>query len=237
MTEPDEPMLTGAVMAQRHRWGVELSPTVIVGFDEMMLPRRHARRRLGAPSPAPFRRVVQLADRLSMVIAPGMGAPVAAVTVEFLAALGVERLIVVGTAGDLHGDPALGGEVLVVDAAVSDEGTAAHYMPSPANGRYLCDPAMTQVLATGLQRPVVTTVSTDVPFRHTSERLSAHRSSAAVVEMELSAVIAAATRFGLAAAAAVVVSDHFGEASWFPATADIGAAGRSLVSAVTGVYA
>ena len=79
-------------------------------------------------------------------------------------------------------------------------------------------------------------MSTDVPFRHTPERLAAHRSGAAVVEMELSAVNAAATRFGIMTAAAVVVSDHFGETAWFPSTADIGAAGRSLVSAVTGLY-
>jgi uridine phosphorylase len=213
-----EPALSAVTMAAAARLRPRVAPAVVLVFDETLVPgsrvaRAHGlvrtlRRGPGTYSdPRPFRRVTEIREGVSLVCAPGPGAPVAAITVEFLAAFGVRRIIAVGTAGDLHG--AASATAVPVGLAVSDEGTSKHY-----GADLRADEELTVLLASRLGRSPVATVTTDVPFRHTPDRLARHRSQALVIEMECAAVFAAARTFDIRAAALLVVADRFSEDTW-----------------------
>jgi purine-nucleoside phosphorylase len=64
------------------------------------------------------------------VQATGMGCPSAAIVVEELAQLGVERLVRVGTCGGLQPDLQLG-DLIVALTAVPADSTASHLVPEP----------------------------------------------------------------------------------------------------------
>ena len=66
--------------------------------------------------------------RVAVVGGFGFGAPVAAIVMENLVALGVERFVSMGTAGGLQPGQAFG-DVVVCTAAVRDEGVSHHYVP------------------------------------------------------------------------------------------------------------
>lgn len=131
----------------------------------------------------------------------GMGGPSAAIVVEELADLGAERVVRVGTCAALS--DALGlGELVVVEAAVSADGTsralagAAHVAPDPP----LC------AALEGDHRGVV--VTTDLFYDPDLARQQAWVAAGALaVEMECAAVFAVAARRGLAAAGLLLVSD------------------------------
>ncbi len=62
------------------------------------------------------------------VTSTGIGGPSTAIAVEELAKIGADTFIRVGTSGMIQ-DSVLPGHLVVVSAAVRDEGTALHYMP------------------------------------------------------------------------------------------------------------
>ena len=62
------------------------------------------------------------------VTSTGIGGPSTAIAVEELAKIGADTFIRVGTSGTLQ-DWVSPGDLVVVSAAVRDEGTALHYMP------------------------------------------------------------------------------------------------------------
>lgn len=105
----------------------------------------------------------------------GFGAPVAASLVEYLAELGVEAVAVLGGAGGLQPDLG-GGEVLVIESAIRDEGVSHHYL-EPAR-----TVAATPALVEGFERELAaapvryrvgTTWTTDAIFRETVPKSSA----------------------------------------------------------------
>ena len=67
-------------------------------------------------------------ERLAVVY-PGVGAPLAADTLEMLIAFGCRKFIACGGAGALRDDIGLG-KVVVPVSAVRDEGTSYHYLPA-----------------------------------------------------------------------------------------------------------
>jgi len=69
-----------------------------------------------------------LDGELVTVTSTGIGCPSAAIAVEELARVGVETVIRVGTAGGMQ-QHVLPGELVVVEAAVRDEGTSPQYVP------------------------------------------------------------------------------------------------------------
>ena len=102
----------------------------------------------------------------------GIGAPTAVIVLEVLIALGVKKVINMGTAGCLQ--PGAGfGDMVVCNGAVRDEGVSHHYLPStkfayPA-------PALTAALAQGLTERGLTfgtgtTWTIDALFRETVAR-------------------------------------------------------------------
>ncbi len=189
-----------------------LRPELLLGDGVLSVPSdvvlvfdgSHVRGR-GRRKPAPFRKVVERQG--SAVVQPvGPGGPTCAVTVEFLAHLGARRIVIVGIAGSF--DPSLRtGDVVVVDRAVSDEGTSTRY-----GGHLEPSEALSNLLAP--LGPPATTLSTDAPLRLTSGDLDRQKSRAAVTDMEAAALFAACHELGLDAAAVLVVSDHFSSAGW-----------------------
>lgn len=209
MTAGAEPMLNGKRLADASGFDLALPQSVVLVFDEGLVPRSRLRS-LKSTDPRPFRSVAAIDAGVAVVAAMGPGAPVAAVTVELLAALGVRQIVSVGTAGRLSAsgqDPSLH----LAERAVSDEGTSVHYGATLVPDHGLLDLLHS---LTGASKSV--TLTTDVPFRHTADRLAQHRNQAELVEMEVAAIYAAAHHHRVAAASLLVISDEFGTSDWEP---------------------
>ncbi len=157
--------------------------------------------------------VVDRPDRkpVAVVNGFGIGAPTAAIVLEALIALGVERVINMGTAGCLQ--PGAGfGDTVVCHGAVRDEGVSHHYLPS---ARYAQPaPTLTAALEQGLSERGVwfrvgTTWTIDALFRETVAEARFYQSEGVLtVDMEASALFAVAAFRGAQVASAFVISDH-----------------------------
>lgn len=142
------------------------------------------------------------ADGESLTIqSTGMGGPSAAIVVEELADLGVQRVVRVGTCGALS--DALGfGELVVVEEAICADGTSRALA---GTDRVIPDPGLCAALD-GDHRGAVAT--SDLFYDPDLARLQAWAAAGALaVEMECAAVFAVAARRGLAAAGLLLVSD------------------------------
>jgi uridine phosphorylase len=147
--------------------------------------------------------------------ATGMGGPSAAIVLQELAELGVERAVRVGTCGALdpgleHGALVVAGDALAEDGASQALGSTEIAEP---------DPVLTAGLAVGL-RPSVSPsriVTTDLFYDSDSAetgppriRSDAWRERGAVaVEMEAATIFTLGGRLGVATACMLVVSDIF----------------------------
>lgn len=163
-------------------------------------------------------------DGLALSIqSTGMGGPSAAIVASELIELGARRLLRVGTCGAL--DPALElGQVLVVTAAIADDGTSAALRghapltPLPPPGsltRALLEVAGTEPAARRAAPPVVdgAVVSTDL-FYGAEPRMAAWAAAGArAVEMEAAALFAVAAGHGAGAGCALLVSNRLGGAA------------------------
>lgn len=151
----------------------------------------------------------------------GIGAPVAAVMLEDLIALGCRTVISIGTTGGM--DPALDvGDLVLCSGAIRDEGTSHHYLP--AGEPAVPDAALTARVADVLHERGVAfrhgdTWTTDAPYRETADEVLRHLDAGVpVVEMEAAALFAVASVRGAAVAALLVVSDVLStlDGSWVP---------------------
>jgi uridine phosphorylase len=148
------------------------------------------------------------------VCSTGIGSPSAAIAVEELAAVGVERFIRVGTTGALQSDIEIG-DMVVATGATKDEGTTKRYESEtvPAVADYdvlstLVDAAETR------QAPVhVGPIATDDAFYAETEEYVRDWSDAGLlcVEMEAAALFTLARRKGLAAGAICTVDGNLVE--------------------------
>jgi uridine phosphorylase len=151
----------------------------------------------------------------------GLGAPIVAAQAEELIALGATRLVSIALAGGIQPSVSPGSMVLV-DAALRDEGTSHHYLPPGTEVR--ADVALTDRLADGLNRAGVTftrgrTWSTDAPYRETREEALQHQAGGVlVVDMEMAALFAVAQVRGVAAAGVLVAGDSLAGGIWTPPT-------------------
>ncbi|MFN0092775.1 MAG: nucleoside phosphorylase [Acidimicrobiales bacterium] len=156
---------------------------------------------------------------VAMVGRFGFGAPIAAIMVEDLIALGVERIISLGLAGALA--PGLRiGELLVCHEAVRDEGVSHHYLP--AAERAQASPALTAALAAELtaagapfRRGVAWTI--DAVYRETvAEARHYVDQGVDCVEMEAAALFTVAAVRGVELAGAFCISDLLAGGEWSP---------------------
>jgi purine-nucleoside phosphorylase len=144
---------------------------------------------------------------------PVLGAPMAVMALEILKGGGAKDVLFAGFAGSLVPELALG-DLFLPDKALSTEGTSAHY---PAE--LTPDPGLYGVLRQKaaekrLFRPG-TVWSTDGPMRETRATRDSYQSlGAKAVEMEVSALFAAARFRGLRLASILLITDLFEDASW-----------------------
>jgi len=148
----------------------------------------------GYPGPWRTMRVLERGDAtVGLVGGFGIGAPVAALILDELIALGVRRFIKIGAAGSLLNDCPFG-DVILAEAAIRDEGVSHHYLPA-AKFAYPSSSLTAQFAAALERRGVVyrpgTTWTIDAVFRETvAEANSYQAEGVATVEMEAAALFA-----------------------------------------------
>ena len=188
-------------------------PAVVFAWQSQLLERvRTARsfREIAGPAGA----VLQLTPGLGFARLP-IGAPVVAIVMEELAALGVKTFVGVGTAGGLSPGIEVGQAVLC-SAALRDEGTSHHYSPS---GRWAHpDAALLNSLHAALPDETVgPSWTTDAPYRETAEEIVAFREEGILtVDMEASAIFTVGAALDVRTASVFCVSDVLHGDEWEP---------------------
>jgi len=152
--------------------------------------------------------LVNAADHRVAVNCLGIGAPATTAQIELQAELGVQRFVILGTAGGLSPDLPPGSIVVPTDA-IRDEGTTNHYAApdEPA----LPDPSLSQGYAShltqmGYEGRRGTTWTTGARFRTTAEEIRHYASHGVMtVEEEAAALFVVGKHRNTATAAALVV--------------------------------
>jgi uridine phosphorylase len=148
---------------------------------------------------------------------PGVGAPVAAGLLEEVIVAGCRRFIACGGSGVLErGVPV--GELVVVEAAVRDEGLSYHYLPParevPADPRGL-QALETTLRARGLPFRRAKTWTTDAPYRETRARVATRQAEGCLtVEMEAAAMMAVAQFRGVPFGQLLYAGDDLSGPEW-----------------------
>lgn len=126
---------------------------------------------------------------------PGIGAPLATSLLEEVIAFGCRKFIACGGCGVLEKGVGLG-DLVVVSAAVRDEGTSYHYLP-PGREVMAHEAGVRALVETlhsrGVPHRVGKTWTTDAPYRETPDKIARRRSEGClVVEMEAAGLLAVA---------------------------------------------
>ena len=149
---------------------------------------------------------------------PAVGAPMAALTLEKLIALGAEKVIVFSWCGSMANTLGIG-DILLPTWAVSTEGTSAHY---PSSKRPESHAPTRQLLADGLRSlgfavqtgPVW---STDAPYRERLVQIAKLEQEGILgVDMEFAALAAVAAFRKVVLSAVFLVSDELWSGTWKP---------------------
>jgi uridine phosphorylase len=148
-----------------------------------------------------------------------VGAPISAILLETMAALGADRVLSIGSAGGLVAEHAPG-TVVVPTGAIRDEGVSYHYaepgsMAHPhvdMQARLLASMRASEVSATD---GVVWT--TDAFYRETEDKISRRLADGAIaVDMEVASLATVASFRGLEYGAAVYLADTLHSDEWDP---------------------
>ena len=149
---------------------------------------------------------------------PAVGAPMAAMVLEKLIALGAQKVLLCGWCGSLCPDLAVG-DLLLPTWALCEEGTSAHY---PVAGR----PESSSALRSGLEVFLTTKGfkaregpiwTTDAPYRETRVKVRDYGGQGILaVDMEFGGLCSVATFRGIELAAALLVSDEPWRPEWLP---------------------
>jgi len=149
---------------------------------------------------------------------PAVGAPMAAICLEKLIALGATRIIVCGWCGSLQPDLGVG-ELVVPTWAVSEEGTSGHY---PVEGRSESSSRLRKGLkdffaSTGKELREGPIWTTDALYRETREKVARYGGEGILaVDMECSALMQVAAFRGVELAGVLMVSDLLWPNPWQP---------------------
>ncbi len=157
-------------------------------------------------------------DERIFVAGPAVGSPMAVISFEKLVALGARRIIVVSCCGSLDREIVIG-DLILAKGSLSGEGTSNYYCEDE------CGPD--DHLVTDLQRFLVSEQtpfhqgmiwSTDAPYRESRFRLKMLHTDFEVtgVDMEFSALCAAAMFRKVSVAGLFVVSDLLWGDRWKP---------------------
>jgi uridine phosphorylase len=148
---------------------------------------------------------------------PGVGAPLAAGLLEEVIALGCRTFVACGGCGVLEKDMAVG-HLIVVSAALRDEGVSYHYLP-PAREVTANDVAVMALAKTlgdcGAPFRVGKTWTTDAPYRETPNKIATRRAEGCLtVEMESAAMMAVAQFRGVLFGQVLYGGDDLSGAEW-----------------------
>ncbi|BHH81765.1 nucleoside phosphorylase [Desulforhopalus sp. 52FAK] len=151
---------------------------------------------------------------------PAIGAPMAAMTMEKLIALGAKRIILFGWCGAVARDLRIG-DVLVPQFALSGEGTSQYYNEAQASltvNTELRNRIVSVLTGGGVTVHDRTVWSTDAVYREKRSYLhELHKEQGvAAVDMEFSALCSVARFRGIEFGAVLVVSDEIWGQSWRP---------------------
>lgn len=157
----------------------------------------------------PFGQLFLLEDKI--ILYRCVGAPTTIMTLERLLASGMQDILVLGFCGTLSKKTKIH-DAVSIQRAFSEEGTSKHYY-SRKKIFYPSQPKKEEVEALLKSKDLSfkkrTIVSTDAPYRETRAWLAAKRKQGIdLVDMEVSAVFAFASFYGLEAAALMLVSDE-----------------------------
>jgi uridine phosphorylase len=169
--------------------------------------------------PFPAVRIAKTREGAFALIRSDMGAPAVTLVLEEAIALGVGRILFLGTCGSLN--PALRpGDLLAPTGAIREEGTSHHYLPPDwevAPSSDLCAALRSAADRVGVELKEGVVWTTDAPYRETVAKVEVHRASGVMaVEMETSAVLALAAYRNVSAASLLVVSDELFGKEWRP---------------------
>jgi purine-nucleoside phosphorylase len=153
---------------------------------------------------------------------PYIGAPYGVVLLESLIAKGISKILVLGWCGSVS-DKLKTGDLIMPSAAISDEGTSRNYIDIKDDFPII-DPSLSLVsfFEKKLDKMDLNFVkekiwTTDAIYRETPEKVEFFRKKGAcAVEMECSALFAAACYRNVEIAALLVVSDELKPAKWIP---------------------
>ncbi len=140
-----------------------------------------------------------------------VGAPAAAMLMEFAIARGVRNVLFCGSAGSLRPELPIG-SVAVIDSAEREDGTSHHYLPAQeivAADAELSSSLISTARTLGGEPVRGQTWTIDAPFRETLGAIERHQTAGiAVVDMEAAAIFAVAKVRGVRAGIIVAVSDE-----------------------------
>lgn len=169
--------------------------------DLVNLARHEGEDVISLPSGMPLLRI-RHEDHWAGLFYPGQGAPLAAASLERVIAAGCTSVVACGDAGTLIGRSR--GDLIIVGAALRDEGTSYHYLP-PAREVVAVDRDLVELeeaaRSVNWDYTVGKTWTTDGLFRETRGKIARRRDEGCVVvEMEAAALMAVADfreiRFG-----------------------------------------
>jgi uridine phosphorylase len=148
---------------------------------------------------------------------PMMGAPQAVLVLEKLVALGVRSVVAVGWCGSLQPHVRVG-DLVLPRSTVSEEGTSRHYPCAethPGPSSELVQPLRKAFLKELPGAHEGTVWSTDAPYRETKAKVLAYQKQGILaVDMESSALFAAACFRGIRLAVVLIVSDELFSLKW-----------------------
>jgi len=148
---------------------------------------------------------------------PAVGAPMAAICLEKIIAMGAMQIILYGWCGSLT--PSLRiGDLFMPTSSLSEEGTSVHYPHTVAGGDDSLHTSLLEVLTTkerSLQQGAIWT--TDAVYRETRDKVANYASQGVkAVDMEYAALKAVAGFRHVHFAAVMLVSDELFHQEWTP---------------------
>ncbi len=152
------------------------------------------------------------------IVGPAIGAPLAILVMEKLIVLGTRSIVALGTAGSLQQSLHIG-DLLIVEGAVSEEGTSAHY---PVGQPPRADPRILQTLETSCTKKRRDFVkgavwTTDAPYREAHPKVRTYQAQGIwAVEMEMAALLTVGAFRGVSVGGLLVISDELYELAWKP---------------------
>lgn len=148
---------------------------------------------------------------------PAVGAPMAAICLEKIIAMGATQIILYGWCGALT--PSLSiGDLFMPISSLSEEGTSVHYQHIAAEGDDSLHISLLDVLTTNVISPKQGSIwTTDAVYRETRDKIAKYASQGIVaVDMEYAALKAVAGFRHVKFAAVMLVSDELYHQEWSP---------------------